>query len=1025
MKKANKRNGSKAIAILLSLLLCLTMIPQAAFAQENSGYTITFATEGVAFENTGIQWDDSWATQLEVGSQSVTKEDGEDYIVFGIVNYFNKVIEKNPIKEILINGDKYTPPTSNKSGATYKNDAYEIEFGVYPDSQEFPNSLDFYLTPLGTTTEFKITFVFEAKEEPLFSEPAVTAGDGGNIESITYKKNTDTASIYKVTTSPSEGYVLDYIEDERGNRTISDDGKSAEITVTKNDETFKAVFSATAVKLQLGSLIAPASDMASGNINPSSWDVSFSTKTISESQRVKVRIAAKLMRTVAGKDIQANLYAGENTEGELIGTSAVSDDDKRELQPGDINLNFIIRHMPKVDKVTAEIIIGDEKVTRTYDVEVMDSEDKALTFLESPSTGKFSPYPTDNRTSAPGPNVYDATAVVDESTGKLSMYFAVSGGIMKYTSGASGLVWSGGPWFSYNTTNPGYVFAIGGSTQEDLAALVCDNSDSETGIQCYLMSMENGTWKKIENSELRLTEESARSRYGLVLSAQDVWTADQHWNGSKWVNSDYSFNSFWKEDTDTAYAGSSDGIYCYNEGAWEKVDGTSDQMYITSGTKSNGQTTLITASAYSYWNRVDYNSYSSNASYKKVTINESDNLVEQVQIDTSGLKAVSGEDSVYVGIAANGTIYGIAVGGQYLGASTLDTDYRGSSVFRYDDSKWIYQNISEFDDPDESDNPSEKIRADGVRYILNPCSGISLYLGQTGAVYIDYCGTPTITFDSMGGSAVNPISQSIGTALSLIDEPVREGYIFAGWYTDAEYNHAFTTTTMPATDLVLYAKWVTAGGGTDELSEIRQAAISTLREVYGNYSQSDYSTTEWNKIQKAYNEGISNINSAKSYAEIQTALSAAGEAMAAANPSGVIKVCVSVEKFTLGQGYVIEPTIVTVPKNERASVVLTDLLRKNGRSWQNTGSINSGFYLAQVSDPNRGEITIPEAILNAIKAAEGKYTLTDVQDPSYLGEFDYYGDSGWMYSVNGSFPGVGASAWTLNNGDIMLSLIHI
>ena len=142
----------------------------------------------------------------------------------------------------------------------------------------------------------------------------------------------------------------------------------------------------------------------------------------------------------------------------------------------------------------------------------------------------------------------------------------------------------------------------------------------------------------------------------------------------------------------------------------------------------------------------------------------------------------------------------------------------------------------------------------------------------------------------MGGSAVDPISQSIGTTLTLTAEPEKDGYVFAGWYTDEEYSHAFTTTTMPATDLVLYAKWVAAGSSTDELSEVRQAAIRALREVYGNYSQSDYSTTEWNKIQKAYSEGLSNINSAKSYAAIQTALSAAGEAMAAASPSGVVKV---------------------------------------------------------------------------------------------------------------------------------------
>ena len=398
MKKANKRNGSKAVAMLLSLLLCLTMIPQTIFATGATTITIDFSIQGITFTETGIKWDDTWGSWPEEGKKEYNTDDGGTYN-FGILNYFNVVAEENPIQKIVINGEEYIPPTSNGSGQIsypYSGNGYTIEFTVYDKNGSYANSLDISLTPTGETTDFTITFVFEEKQEPSFSTPTVTADDGGSIDTIKYKKNTDAASIYKVTTSPSEGCVLDYIEDENGNRTISDDGKSADITVTKNDETFKAVFSITAVKLQPGCLVAPASDVVSGNIRPSSFEGSFSTKTINVGQRVKVRIAAKLMKTVAAEDIQAKLYAGENTEGELIATSATPDDDKRSLQAGDINLNFIIRHMPKVDKVTAEIIIGEEKVTRTYDVEVMDSEDKSLTFLESPSTGNLLPYPTDS-----------------------------------------------------------------------------------------------------------------------------------------------------------------------------------------------------------------------------------------------------------------------------------------------------------------------------------------------------------------------------------------------------------------------------------------------------------------------------------------------------------------------------------------------------------------------------------------------------------------------------------------------------
>lgn len=41
-----------------------------------------------------------------------------------------------------------------------------------------------------------------------------------------------------------------------------------------------------------------------------------------------------------------------------------------------------------------------------------------------------------------------------------------------------------------------------------------------------------------------------------------------------------------------------------------------------------------------------------------------------------------------------------------------------------------------------------------------------------------------------------------------ITNPERDGYAFAGWYTDRAYEHPFTGTTMPDEDLTLYGKWI-------------------------------------------------------------------------------------------------------------------------------------------------------------------------------------------------------------------------
>ena len=64
----------------------------------------------------------------------------------------------------------------------------------------------------------------------------------------------------------------------------------------------------------------------------------------------------------------------------------------------------------------------------------------------------------------------------------------------------------------------------------------------------------------------------------------------------------------------------------------------------------------------------------------------------------------------------------------------------------------------------------------------------------------------TITFPPDGGSDVAPITQDYGTAVAAPAAPTKAGYTFAGWYKDGV---AYTFTTMPAEDITLTAKWST------------------------------------------------------------------------------------------------------------------------------------------------------------------------------------------------------------------------
>ena len=73
----------------------------------------------------------------------------------------------------------------------------------------------------------------------------------------------------------------------------------------------------------------------------------------------------------------------------------------------------------------------------------------------------------------------------------------------------------------------------------------------------------------------------------------------------------------------------------------------------------------------------------------------------------------------------------------------------------------------------------------------------------------------TITFDSKGGSEVQPIKASAGAAITAPTAPAKDGFVFAGWYestdggatlSDTEFSFAY----MPARVFTLYAKWATA-----------------------------------------------------------------------------------------------------------------------------------------------------------------------------------------------------------------------
>lgn len=68
-----------------------------------------------------------------------------------------------------------------------------------------------------------------------------------------------------------------------------------------------------------------------------------------------------------------------------------------------------------------------------------------------------------------------------------------------------------------------------------------------------------------------------------------------------------------------------------------------------------------------------------------------------------------------------------------------------------------------------------------------------------------------LAFMSNGGSYVAPLDQKYGTAIKKPADPVKQGYTFAGWYTDEALTKPYTIpATMPDQDALVYAKWTPA-----------------------------------------------------------------------------------------------------------------------------------------------------------------------------------------------------------------------
>lgn len=97
------------------------------------------------------------------------------------------------------------------------------------------------------------------------------------------------------------------------------------------------------------------------------------------------------------------------------------------------------------------------------------------------------------------------------------------------------------------------------------------------------------------------------------------------------------------------------------------------------------------------------------------------------------------------------------------------------------------------------------------------------------ALYEGKVETITITFDSKGGSAVDPITINKGTELILPKEPTYAGYTFKGWYDINET--PMHNNTLLEEDTTLYAKWEKIPENKPEPKKEEKISLSLSRDT--------------------------------------------------------------------------------------------------------------------------------------------------------------------------------------------------
>lgn len=136
----------------------------------------------------------------------------------------------------------------------------------------------------------------------------------------------------------------------------------------------------------------------------------------------------------------------------------------------------------------------------------------------------------------------------------------------------------------------------------------------------------------------------------------------------------------------------------------------------------------------------------------------------------------------------------------------------------------------------------------------------------------------------------------------------------------------------------------------------------------------------------------------------------------------------TVERFTVGQGYLVKPTQVEIKEGDTVATVFERVMKDNNITYPSTES-DYGFYLSAINNADTGIVNIPQEIStmadipmwdgSVANAPSNENNAGNVLPDKALGTGSYHVMAGWMFMVNNAEPGVTATDIKVKDGDVI------